>query len=66
MPQIQMTPKYLTGMRSTIEQKVTLPLAFRARTCEQTVVTQTQNFIWRLSVTGGFEKTKMDYYQISN
>jgi len=58
MPQIQMTPEYLTGMRSIIEQKVTLLLAFRARTCEQTTVTQTQNFTWRLSVTGGVEKPK--------
>jgi hypothetical protein len=58
MPQIQMTPEYLTGMRSIIEQKITLPLAFRARTSEQTTVTQTQNFTWRLSVTGGVEKPR--------
>ena len=38
MPQIQMTPEYLAGLRSIIEQKVTLPLAFRARTSEQTVL----------------------------
>jgi hypothetical protein len=58
MPQIQMTPEYLTGMRSLIEQKATLPLAFRARTSEQIIVTQTQNFTWRLSVTGGVEKPR--------
>ena len=58
MPQIQMTPEYLTGMRSIIEQKITLPLAFRARTSEQTTMTQTQNFTWRLSVTGGVEKPR--------
>jgi hypothetical protein len=58
MPQIQMTPEYLTGMRSLIEQKVTIPLAFRARTSEQTMVTQTQHFAWRLSVTGGVEKPR--------
>jgi hypothetical protein len=58
MPQIQMTPEYLTGMRSIIEQKVTLPIAFRARTCEQTIVTETQHFTWRLSVTGGVEKPR--------
>ena len=34
MPQIQMTPEYLTGMRTLIEQKITLPLAFRTRTSE--------------------------------
>ena len=58
MPQIQMTPEYLAGMRSLIEQKVTLPLCFRARTGEQTTLTQTQNFTWRLSVTGGVEKPR--------
>jgi len=58
MPQIQMTPEYLTGMRKLIEQKVTLPLAFRARTTEQTMITQTQNFTWRLSVTAGVEKPR--------
>jgi len=58
MPQIRMTAEYLTGMRSIIEQKATLPLAFRARTCEQTEVTQTPHFTWRLSVTGGVEKPR--------
>lgn len=53
-----MTPEYLTGMRSLIEQKVTLPLAFRARTSEQTMMTQTLNNTWRLSVTGGVEKPR--------
>jgi hypothetical protein len=53
-----MTPEYLTGMRKLIEQKVTLPLAFRARTTEQTTLTQTQNYTWRLSVTGGVEKPR--------
>ena len=58
MPQIQMTPEYLTGMRNMIEQKVTIPLGFRARTSEQTTLAQTQNFTWRLSVTGGVEKPR--------
>jgi hypothetical protein len=58
MPQIMLTPEYLTGMRKLIEQKVTLPLAFRARTTEQTTLTQTQNYTWRLSVTGGVEKPR--------
>ena len=58
MPQIQMTPEYLTGMRTLIEQKITLPLAFRARTSEQTMLTQTENSSWRLSVTGGVEKPR--------
>ena len=58
MPQIQMTPEYLTGMRNLIEQKATIPLGFRARTSEQTTLPQTQNHIWRLSVTGGVEKPR--------
>ena len=58
MPQIQITPEYLAGMRSLIEQKVTIPLGFRARSSEQTTLTQTQNFTWRLSVTGGVEKPR--------
>lgn len=58
MPQIQMTPEYLTGMRKMIEQKVTIPLGFRARTSEQITVPQNHHFTWRLSVTGGVEKPR--------
>ena len=58
MPQIQMIPEYLTRMRNIIEQRVTIPLGFRARTGERTTLTQTQNFTWRLSVTGGVEKPR--------
>jgi hypothetical protein len=58
MPQIQMTPEYLAGMRKLIEQKITLPLAFRARTTEQTILAQTQSHAWRLSVIGGVEKPR--------
>jgi hypothetical protein len=59
MPQVEMAPEYLAGMRKSIlEQKVVLPLAFRARTSEQTTLTQTQKFTWRLSVTGGVEKPR--------
>src|SRR5271157_1092309 len=58
MPQIEVAPEYLTAMRGLIEKKVTLPLAFRARTTEQTTLTQTLNHTWRLSVTGGAEKPR--------
>jgi hypothetical protein len=59
MPQIEMAPEYLAGMRKSIlEQKVILPLAFRARTSEQITLTQTQKFSWRLSVTSGVEKPR--------
>src|SRR5271166_3521268 len=58
MPQIEMAPEYLTAMRGLIEKKVTLPLAFRARTTEQTMLTQTLNHTWRLSVKGGAEKPR--------
>ena len=53
-----MSPEYLAGMRSLIEQKITIPMAFRARTSEQITLTQTQQFTWRLSVTGGIEKPR--------
>ena len=33
-------------------------MAFRARTSEQITLTQTQQFTWRLSVTGGIEKPR--------
>ena len=56
IPQIQLSPEYLAGMRSLIEQKVTIPISFRARSCEQSTLTQTRNYTWRLSVTGGVEK----------
>ena len=58
MPQIDMSPEYLAGMRSLVEQKITIPMAFRARTSEQITLTQTQQFTWRLSVTGGIEKPR--------
>ena len=45
-------------MRSLIEQKVTIPISFRARSCEHITLTQTQNYTWRLSVTGGVEKPR--------
>ena len=46
MPQIQLSPEYLAGMRSLIEQKVTIPISFGARSCEQITLTQTQNYTW--------------------
>ena len=42
MPQVQLSPEYLAGMRSLIERKVTIPIAFRARSCEQITLTQTK------------------------
>src|SRR6266496_1933611 len=58
MPQVQMSPEYLSSLRSIIEQKEPIPLYFRARTSEQTPLTQTQKQTWRLSVTGGVEKPR--------
>ena len=66
MPQIQLSPEYLAGMRSLIEQKVTIPISFKARSCEQITLTKTQNYTWRLSVTGGVEKTKIYRYSFPN
>ena len=56
--QIQLSSEYLAGMRSLIKQKVTIPISFKARSCEQITLTQTQNYTWRLSVTGGVEKPR--------
>ena len=68
MPQIQMIPNYLIAMRNISEQKVKLPLGFRAKSAEQTTLTQTHNFTWRLSVTGGVKKNpdglSLDFKQI--
>jgi hypothetical protein len=58
MPQVVMNTEYLTALRSLIEQKAIIPIAFRARTSEQIAVTETQKFTWRLSVTGGVEKPR--------
>ena len=58
MPQVQLSPEYLAGMHSLIEQEVTIPIAFRARSCEQITLTQIQNYTWRLSVPGGVEKPR--------
>jgi hypothetical protein len=58
MPEVTMSPEYLAGMRSLIESKVTIPLAFRARSSEQITVSETRNFTWRMSVTGGVEKPR--------
>ena len=41
MPQIQLSPEYLAGMRSLIEQKVTIPISFRAKSIEQITLSQT-------------------------
>ena len=39
MPQVQLSPEYLAGMRSLIEQKITIPISFRAGSCEQITLT---------------------------
>ena len=58
IPQIHLSPEYLAGMRSLVEQKLTIPISFRARSVEQITSSQTQNFTWRLSLTGGVEKPR--------
>jgi hypothetical protein len=58
MPQISLNPAYLTAMRSLIEKRVTIPIAFRARTSESIILTETQRFNWRLSVSGGVDKPR--------
>jgi hypothetical protein len=58
MPQVEMTPDYLTSFRSLMERKVQIPLHFKARTSDQIALTETRQFTWRLSVTGGVEKPR--------
>src|SRR6266568_3340637 len=58
MPHVQPSPEYLSSMRSIIERKEPIPLYFRARTSEQTTLTQTLKQTWRLSVMGGVEKPR--------
>ena len=58
MPHVEMSTEYLIGLRKLIVDKVTIPMVFRARTSDSTTVTQTRDYTWRLSVTGGVEKPR--------
>ena len=58
MPQVEMNTENLVNLMQYIEQKVTIPIAFSARSCETTEVSENQNFNWRISVTGGAEKPR--------
>ena len=48
MPQIKMTPEYLTGMRTLIEQKITFLLLSVQGHSEQTTLTQTRELFLAL------------------
>jgi hypothetical protein len=58
MLQIQMSPEYITSMMSLINEKVTLPLAYRSRTTESIVLDQVLRHPWPLSLPGGAEKPR--------
>src|SRR6476469_7080269 len=45
-------------LRSTILSKRSFPVAFTARTCESTMVSQTRNFSYRLNSMSGVEKPR--------
>ena len=45
-------------LRSIIESKQSFPVAFTARTCESTMVSQTRNFSYRLNSMSGVEKPR--------
>ena len=66
MPQIEMTPEYLTGMRGIIEKKATLPLAFRARTSEQTMSDSNSKLYMEIISSRRCRKTTMDHNWISD
>jgi len=46
------------ALYKTIESKSSLPVGYRMIQCESTPVTQTRNFIWRLSVKSYVEKPR--------
>src|SRR6478609_7344471 len=48
----------LFNLRSIIESKQSIPVAFTARTCESTMVSQTRNFSWKLNAMSGVEKPR--------
>ena len=58
MPQVKPSFVKLGELREIIQSKVEIPVYYRARTSESTSVPQSQQFSWRLSVTGGVEKPR--------
>src|SRR6476661_8551720 len=58
VPHVEPEKVKLFKLRSIIETKQSFPVAFTARTCESTMVSQTQNFSYRLNSMSGVEKPR--------
>ena len=58
VPHVRPETVKLMELRSIIESKQSIPVAFTARTSESTIVSQTRNFSWRLNAKSGVEKPR--------
>jgi hypothetical protein len=58
IPEIKLPPEYEAALHKIVLENKILPLAFRARTSESTLVSQTREFNWALSQPGGIEKPR--------
>ena len=58
VPHIKPETVKLMELRSIIESKKTIPVAFPARTSDAIIVPQAQNFTWRINVISGIEKPR--------
>src|SRR6476469_7540224 len=58
VPHVEPEKVKLFKLRSIIETKQSFPVAFTARTCESTMVSQTRNFSYRLNSMSGVEKPR--------
>ena len=58
VPHVRPETVKLMELRSIIESKQSIPVAFTARTSESTMVSQNRNFSWRLNAKSGVEKPR--------
>ena len=59
IPDVKIEPVTLTKLRSVMESKQPIPVAFRARTTQSiSIPRDSTQFDWRLSVPGGVEKPR--------
>ena len=58
VPHVEPETANLVNLRSIIESKQSIPVAFTARTCESITVSQSRNFSWRLNAMSGVEKPR--------
>jgi hypothetical protein len=58
VPRVKPEAEKRFNLRSIIESKQSIPVAFTARTCEFTIVSQTRDFSWKLNTMSGIEKPR--------